>query len=169
MKKIICAALILTAAYTISAQDPSVTYKATSEVDYSMQVPVSIKTNFEATYPTATLVTWMPVGQDWWYASYKTQNNRVVRVYYSTEPWHMMRNNGFKASFPILNTFVPDEVITNAINTYGNNLYSITRRNPNESGEMYHITFIKNGVSEIALVNAQGVAYTDTQMSTTQH
>ena len=169
MKKIICAAIILTAAFTLSAQDPVVTYKATSEVDYSAQVPVSIKTNFETTYPTATLVTWMPVGEEWWYASYKTDNNRVTRVYYNTQPWYLMRNGGFKASFPVLNTFVPDGVITNAINTYGNNLYSITRRLPNGTDEMYHITFIKNGVSEIAVMNAQGVVFTDNKMSTTQH
>lgn len=169
MKKIICAAIILTAAYTLSAQDPVVTYKATSEVDYSAQVPVSIKTNFETTYPSATLVTWMPVGEEWWYASYKTDNNRVTRVYYNTQPWYLMRNGGFKASFPVLNTFVPDQVITNAINSYGNNLYSITRRLPNGTDEMYHITFIKNGVSEIAVMNAQGVVSTDTKMSTTQH
>ena len=166
MKKIICAALILTAAYTLSAQEP-VTYKAT-DVDM-VQVPVSIKTNFETTYPTATTVTWTPVGEDWWYASYKTDNNRVMRVYYNTQPWYLMRNGGFKASFPVLNTFVPDVVITNAINTYGNNLYSITRRLPNETEEMYHVTIIKNGVSEIALMNGQGVVYTDTKMSTTQH
>ena len=169
MKKIICAALILTAAYTLNAQDPVVTYKATSEVDYSAQVPVSIKTNFETTYPAATLVTWMPVGEEWWYASYKTDNNRVTRVYYNTQPWYLMRNGGFKASFPVLNTFVPDQVITNAINSYGNNLYSITRRLPNGTDEMYHITFIKNGVSEIAVMNAQGVVFTDNKMSTTQH
>lgn len=169
MKKIICAALILTAAYTLNAQDPVVTYKATSEVDYSAQVPVSIKTNFETTYPSATLVTWMPVGEEWWYASYKTDNNRVTRVYYNTQLWYLMRNGGFKASFPVLNTFVPDQVITNAINSYGNNLYSITRRLPNGTDEMYHITFIKNGVSEIAVMNAQGVVSTDTKMSTTQH
>lgn len=163
MKKIICAALIMAAAYTISAQEP-VTYKATTEVDYSTQVPVSIKTNFETTYPTATTVTWMPVGEEWWYASYKTDNNRVVRVYYNTQPWYLMRNGGFKASFPVLNTFVPDVVVTNAINTYGNNLYSITRRVSNGNEEMYHVTVIKNGVSEIAVMNGQGVV-----ASTTQH
>ena len=168
MKKIICAAFILTAAYTISAQEP-VTYKATSEVDYSAQVPVSIKTNFETTYPTATTVTWMPMGEDYWYASYKTDNNRIVRVYYNTQPWYLMRNGGFKASLPVLNTFVPDDVITNAINTYGNSLYSITKRNSVENVEMYHVTFIKNGVAEIATMNGQGVASTETKVTTTQH
>jgi hypothetical protein len=76
-----------------------------------------------------------------------------------------MRNGGFKASFPVLNTFVPDVVVTNAINTYGNNLYSITRRLPSGTEEMYHVTIIKNGVSEIAVMNGQGVVAS----STTQH
>ena len=168
MKKIICAALIMTAAYTVTAQDP-VTYQTTStNMDYSMQVPASIKANFQSAYPTTATVTWMPMGQDWWYATYKTDNNRIHRVYYNTEPWHLMRNNGFQASLPVLNTFVPDVVITNAINTYGNNLYSITRRLSNGNEEMYHVTVIKNGVSEITLMNSSGVVYTETQASSMQ-
>ena len=72
-----------------------------------------------------------------------------------------MRNNGFKASLPVFNTYVPDAVVINAINTFGNNLYSITRRLPNGDEEMYHVTVIKNGVSEIVMMNSQGVVYND--------
>jgi len=161
MKKILCAAIIMAAAYTVSAQEV-VTYKTnSSEFDYTAQVPTTIRENFQASYPTATAVTWMPMNSDWWYATYKTDNNRIVRVYYNTEPWHMMRGNGFKASLPVLNTYVPDLIITNAINTYGNNLYSITRRMSTGTDELYHVTVIKNGVAEITLMNSQGVVYTD--------
>ena len=168
MKKIICAILVLAAAYSVSAQEVVIYKTSGNGVDYSAQVPVSIKSNFEATYPTVTTATWMPMGEDWWYATYKTDKNRIVRVYYNTQPWYMMRNGGFMASLPVLNTYVPDVVITNAINTYGNNLYSITRRLSNGNEEMYHVTVIKNGVSEITLMNGQGVVYTDTKMSPTQ-
>ena len=161
MKKILCAAIILAVAYTVSAQEVVMSKTTTGEVDYSAQVPVTIKTNFAASYPTATTVTWMPMTSDWWYATYKSDNNRIVRVYYNTQPWYMMRGESFKASLPVLNTYVPDLVITNAINTYGNSLYSITRRVPNGNEEVYHVTVIKNGVSEIALMNAQGVVYTN--------
>lgn len=161
MKKIFFAAVILAAAYTVSAQEV-MTYKAnSSEFDYTAQVPTTIRENFQASYPTATTVTWMPMTNDWWYATYKTDNNRIVRVYYNTQPWYMMRGESFKASLPVLNTYVPDVVITNAINTYGNNLYSITRRLSTGSDELYHVTVIKNGVSEVTLMNAQGVVYTD--------
>ena len=161
MKKIFCAAIILAAAFTVSAQD-EVTYKTTtSEVDYSSQVPASIRANFTTNNPTTATVTWMPMTSDWWYATYKSDNNRIVRVYYNTQPWYMMRGESFKASLPVLNTYVPDVVITNAINAYGNNLYSITRRLSNGNDEVYHVTVIKNGVSEIALMNNQGVVFTD--------
>ena len=157
MKKIFFAAIIMAAAYTVSAQTV-VSYKtSTDDFDYSAQVPTEIRANFQTSYPTVTAVTWMPMSTDWWYATYKTDNNRIVRVYYNTQPWYMMRGESFKASLPVLNTYVPDLVVTNAINTYGNNLYSITRRLSTANEEMYHVTVIKNGVSEVTLMNGQGV------------
>src|SRR4030095_2092911 len=169
MKKIFCAAIILAAAYTVNAQEVTI-YKTNSEVDYSSQVPASIRANFATNNPTTATVTWMPMTSDWWYATYKTDNNRIVRVYYNTQPWYMMRGESFKASLPVLNTYVPDVVITNAINTYGNNLYSITRRLSNGNDEVYHVTVIKNGVSEITLMNGQGVVFTDVnKIQSSQH
>ena len=162
MKKFFLAAFTLAAAYTVNAQEV-MTYKTTgTDFDGNAQVPATIRANFQASYPNASSVIWMPMSTDWWYATYKTDNNRIVRVYYNTEPWHLMRGNGFKASLPVFNTYVSDLVITNAINTYGNNLYSITRRNSTGNEEMYHVTVIKNGVSEIVLMNSQGVVYNDT-------
>ena len=166
MKRIFCAAIILAAAYTMNAQEAVMYKTATSEFDHSAQVPASIKANFEASNPNITNVVWLPMSSDWWYATYKTDNNRIVRVYYNTQPWYMMRGESFKASLPVLNTFVQDAVITNAINTYGNNLYSITRRVSTGNEEMYHVTVIKNGVSEITMMNSQGVVYTNTNQPT---
>ena len=162
MKKIFCAAIILAATYTVSAQEVVVYKTITNDPDHSSQVPTVIRTNFQTSYPTATTVTWTPMTNDWWYATYKTDNNRIVRVYYSTQPWYMMRGESFKASLPVLNTFVPELVITNAINTYGNNLYSITKRLSTGNEESYHVTVIKNGVSEVIVMNGQAVVvYTD--------
>jgi hypothetical protein len=162
MKQIFCAAMILAATFTVSAQEVVAYKSTTSDVDYSSQVPTVIRANFQASHPTVTTATWMPVTKDWWYATYK-ENNRIVRVYYNTQPWYMMRGESFKASLPVLNTFVPDQVILNAINTYGNNLYSITQKLSIGNEEVYHVTVIKNGISEIILMNRQGVVvvYTD--------
>lgn len=161
MKRIFLAAFTLAAAYTVNAQELMVTKTNSSEFSYTTQVPASIRANFEASNPSTTNVVWLPMGTDWWYATYKTDNNRIMRVYYNTEPWHLMRNNGFKASLPVFNTYVPDLIVTNAINSYGNNLYSITRRNSTGTEEVYHVTVIKNGVSEIVMMNGQGVVMND--------
>jgi len=162
MKKIFFTAMILAATFTVSAQEVVAYKSTTSEFDHSSQVPAVIRANFQASYPTVTTATWMPVTNDWWYATYK-ENNRIVRVYYNTQPWYMMRGESFKASLPVLNTFVPDQVILNAINTYGNNLYSITKKLSTGDEEVYHVTVIKNGISEVILMNRQGVvvAYTN--------
>ena len=162
MKKIFCAAMVLAATFTVSAQEVVAYKSTTNDVDYSSQVPTVIRANFQASYPSVTTATWMPVTNDWWYATYK-ENNRIVRVYYNTQPWYMMRGESFKASLPVLNTFVPDQVILNAINTYGNDLYSITQRLSIGNEEVYHVTVIKNGISEVISMNRQGVVvvYTD--------
>jgi len=162
MKKIFCAAMILAATFAVSGQEV-VAYKSTTiDFDYSSQVPTVIRENFKASYPTVTTATWMPVTNDWWYATYKDKK-RIVRVYYNTQPWYMMRGESFLASLPVLNTFVPDVVITNAINTYGNDLYSVTKKLSTGNEESYHVTVIKNGVSEVILMNRLGVVvvYTD--------
>ena len=156
MKKIFCAAMVLTATFTVRAQEVVAYRSTTNDLDHSSQVPTVIRENFKTNYPTVTTATWMPVTNDWWYATYK-ENNRIARVYYNTQPWYMMRGESFKASLPVLNSFVPDQVILNAINTYGNNLYSITQRLSTGNEESYHVTVIKNGVSEVILMNRLGV------------
>lgn len=156
MKKIFCVAMILVATYTINAQEAVVYKTSYNNPDYSSQVPATFRTNFQLSYPTITTVTWIPMNDDWWYTTYNN-NNRIVRVYYSTQPWYMIRGESFKASLPVLNTFVPEQVIIDAVNTYGNNIYSITQRLSAGNEEVYHVTVIRNGVSEIILMNGQGI------------
>ena len=174
MKKIFCAAIMLATAYTLSAQEPvALRTTTTATVDYTSQVPVTIRTNFVAANPTVTQVTWMPMNTDWWYASYVTADNRMTRVYYNTQPWYMYepeRNEGFKVSLPVLNTYVPEDVITAAIRTYGNDLFGITARKPAEDGsQSYHVTLIKNGVSEIVLMDGDNMAASDAKKVQPQH
>ena len=162
--------MILAAVYTVCAQEAVVYTTTTVKPDYSSQVPTTIRTNFQVSNPTVTQVAWMPMGAntantEWWYASYLNNVNRITRVYYNTQPWYMyesQRNEGFKVSLPVLNTYVPDDVIATAIKTYGNDLFSITARKPDANGsQSYHVTLIKNGVSEIIMMNGQAVVYTD--------
>jgi hypothetical protein len=162
MKKIFCAAILATAVFTLSAQQPVVyTTTSTSTVDYTNQVPVVIRTNFQMANPTISEVRWMPISTEWWSASYNTDNNRMTRVYYNTQPWYMEpgRDNSFKVALPVLNTYVPEDVVASAIRTYGGDLFSITARKKDANGmQSYFVTLIKNGVSEIQEMSSDATA-----------
>ena len=168
MKKIFCAAIMLAAAYTLGAQEPAAfTTTSTTTVNYTSQVPMVISTNFQTSNPTVTQVTWMPMTTDFWYASYVNSDNRMTRVYYNTQPWYMYepsRNEGFKVALPVLNTYVPEDVITAAIKTYGNDLFSITAKKPEADGtQSYFVTLIKNAESEIVEMNGENTAMSKPQ------
>ena len=162
MKKIFCAIIMLGAVYTLSAQQP-VVYTTTSltTVDYTNQVPVVIRTNFQTANPAVTEVRWMPMGTEWWGVSYVTTDNRINRVYYNTQPWYMEpgRDVNFKVALPVLNTYVPEDVITSAIRIYGNDLVGITARKPDASGtQSYFVTLVRNGVFQIEELNSDKMA-----------
>lgn len=185
MKKIFFAAIMLVAAYTLYAQEPTVEkvkvkedktkvkYSDDTKVKYqatSTNAPMEITTSFEVAHPGVTVISWQPMG-DYWYATYKNENNRLIHVYYSTQPWYMYsmqeRNSGVIEALPVLNTFVPEAVITSAINTYGNDLYSITALKPTGTPGAegsYVITVVKNGVSDRVMMNGQGVVMNNRQL-----
>ena len=55
---------------------------------------------------------------------------------------------------------MPDDVVTNAVNTYGASLYSITALKPDANNNTaYEITLVKNGKMEMATMNANGTVY----------
>ena len=69
------------------------------------------------------------------------------------------RDNSFKVALPVLNTYVPEDVIAAAIRTYGNELAGITARKLEPNGmQSYFVTLIKNGVSEIQEMNTDRTA-----------
>jgi len=162
MKKIFLAAIMLVAAYTLYAQQTTVTYQATSTT-----VPVEIRSHFEANNPGVTVISWEPM-TDYWYVTYKGNNNRLVHTYYSTQIWYtfdMSRNGNYIVALPVLNSFVPESVITSAIDKYGNNLYSITAMKGTAGAEgNYVVTIIKNGVSDRVMLNGEGVVMNNRQM-----
>ena len=170
MKKIFLAAVILGAAYSVSAQEP-VVYRTVSvnDANYISQVPVTIRTNFQVANPTVTQVTWMPVNNEWWYASY---DKGITRVYYNTQPYYLEPNRdaSFKVALPVLNTYVPDDVIKTAINRFGGELFSITAKKPDENGMIsYHVTIIKNGVSEVVTLDGNNMVYNEINKTPEKH
>ena len=158
MKKIFLTAIVLAAAYTLSAQEVTV-YRATDINTF--QVPQSVQTSFRVNYPAATQVTWQPMGE-YWYTTYKEGNTSIVHVYYPSTEYYVGRDDNYKVVLPVLNTYVPEDVVINAINTYGNDLYSITAlKTAGSQDTMYEVTLIKDGTCEMVMMNGSGVASTN--------
>ena len=151
MKKLFFVAAMLAIVYIANSQDPMMNKSNNNDV------PASITTNFKETHPGVTVIAWEPMN-DWWCAAYKDNNNRLIHVYYNTQPWYLERNENFIEALPVLNTFVPEAVITSAINNYGNDLYGITTLKATVGADgNYVVTIIKNGVSDRVMMNGQGV------------
>lgn len=156
----------MTGAFSLGAQVVP-TYRATDMNTYA--VPVTIQTNFQATYPTATQVTWQPMN-DWWYATYTTDHRRISRVYYNTQPYYLYHNENYQIALPITNNYVPSEVIDQAVGQYGTDLYSITAVKIDTTENMaYQVTLIKGGLSERVVMNGSGLAMNNHNSSANQY
>lgn len=100
-------------------------------------VPSSIQSSFQRDYATASGVTWQQ-NNDWYRAVY-TSEGRNMQVYYDT------RGNSYKVALPVLNSFVPEEVISKAIAQYGHNIYAVNRVKVTDGKDAYQVTLIENG------------------------
>ena len=72
-----------------------------------------------------------------------------------------MINMQHTANFPILQSYVPDEVVSNAKNSYGERLYAIKQVKSGDGEDVYHVTLVDNGQTTVAWMGATGadVAY----------
>ena len=161
MKRIILSVFLIASAYALTAQEVTIYRLGTTTSNPGYTVPMDIRTSFQVTYPTVTTVTWEPM-KDYWVASY-TENNRVQHVYYNTQPWYLYNSPGasFHVSLPVLQTFVPDAVITTAINRFGNALYDITRMKGAANDEIYTVRLLENGVARNVWMDANGTEVVD--------
>jgi hypothetical protein len=172
MKKIFLATMLLAAAsYAMNAQvtdsvnrtainEPmkvKVYHLKNAQANEAYTAPTYIITDFERNYPGAvTYVVWEPVTY-LWRASYK-ENNRISHVYYNT--------NGvnYKVSLPVINSFVPEPVISAAINTYGTALYSINRMKPVGDIEIYQVRLMEDTIVSDTWMDSKGAVLTEAEV-----
>jgi len=150
MKKLFIAAGLLGIVSAASAQEVTMTRTSTN---FAYDVPAVIVTNFQTNHPTVTQVTRMPMNDDWWYATYTTEDNMINRVYYNTQPYYLDKETSFTVALPVLNTYVPDQIVREAVSKHGNNIYRITAGKLNGNDQTYYVTLIRNGQSEIVTLH----------------
>jgi len=153
MKRIILCVSLLASAIALSAQEIIVYRLGTTTSNPGYSVPMHIRTSFQTTHPDVTVVTWEPLS-DWWVASY-TEDNRIYHVYFNPA------GVNFNVALPVMQTYVPDAVITTAISKYGNALYDITRMKGASNQEVYQVRLLENGISRSVWLDANGTEVTD--------
>jgi hypothetical protein len=129
-------------------------------------VPNYVQTNFQAQHPNVSNLAWDRSTADWYHGYYTDANGRYTHVYYSTDPYYNVkyypeRVTGYIVSLPVLQTFVPDAVITTALNQYKQNLYDITGMKGNNNTDMYVVRVMDNGELKSMWMDANGTALTD--------
>lgn len=143
------------------------TYNDTSTSNYSAYgIPDYVQTNVRTQYPNASNLTWTSPTADWYHGYYSDANGRYTHVYYSKDPYYNSqyypeRVTGYTVSLPVLQTYIPDPVITTASNLYKQNLYDITALKGKDSQEVYQVRVQDNGELKSMWMDANGTALTD--------
>ena len=116
---------------------------------YELNVPMSIQTSFKTSYPAVTVNSWYQSG-DWYVARY-VDNGQIKQVSYREDGKVLTAMMS-----PVRKSFVPDEIVNQAIQKYGANLYAIGSSKGSDGQDMYHVTLIENGQSRTEWMNSDG-------------
>lgn len=139
--------------------------------------PDNIRMSFQSTYPDATNVTWetvtLPVFSQYWrtdlgpvkwytpmqgYRASYVANNRIMRVYYTD------RGKTYMSAGPVIESWVPEEVVTKVITQYGSNVYDVTMMKNSAKMDVYQVRYSENGNLATAYINADGSAATSSDV-----
>ena len=116
---------------------------------YELNVPTTIQASFKTSYPAVTVNSWYQSG-DWYVARY-VDNGQIKQVSYREDGKVLTAMMS-----PVRKSFVPDEIVNQAIQKYGANLYAIGSSKGSDGQDMYHVTLIENGQSRTEWMNSDG-------------
>jgi hypothetical protein len=148
MKKIFLGLAFTAVCFAATAQVKVYRLESVGE-NTAYAVPAYINTYFTNAYPSVTYVVWEPT-EELWRASY-LDNNRITHIYYNSA------GVNYRTSLPVLNTYVPEEVVKDAIDRYGTALYSITRMKGMDGTDLYQVGLLDNTMQGSVIINEEGV------------
>lgn len=117
-----------------------------------VMAPANVQMNFSKDFPTTTgnSYSWNQYG-DWFYTSYMN-NGRLTQYFYNPN------GNGYSLSLPVLNSYVPENIVTQALQRYGSTLYSISMVKTNDGVDAYQLGILDRGQMRTEIVGEDGVA-----------
>jgi hypothetical protein len=177
MKKILLATVFAAGSFVMFAQDKTTNqtnptnttdpvYSTNSTGTYNAYgVPDYVIWDLRNDYPDATDIMWQQGTTDW-YHGYFLRNGRYTNMYYSTDPYYNVqyypeRVTGVSVALPVLQTYVPDDVVNTAVNMYKQNLYDITAMKGSDRQDIYQVRILENGQVRSVYMDPSGASVTD--------
>lgn len=141
---------------TTANMDASASMNSTSaNMAYGVAVPnlpANVQMRFNQDFPNNVnnTYTWNQYGD--WFHTYYMGNGRLTQYFYDT------RGNGYSLALPVIESYVPEDVIEKALNKYGSNLYSIGMVKTADGNNTYQIGLIRDGQMSMQYLDENGVS-----------
>lgn len=118
-------------------------------------LPANVQMRFSQDFPTGAnnQYSWNQYG-DWFHTHY-VNNGRLWQYFYS------QRGDGYALVLPVLHSYVPENIINNAIQKYGSSLYSISMVRTQGDSNTYQVGLIQGGQLNMQYLNESGATVND--------
>jgi hypothetical protein len=129
-------------------------YNANAYTPYSgtavSSLPMNVQMRFNQDFPTSVnnQYAWNQYG-DWFHTHYRA-NGRSMHYFYD------QKGSGYALALPVIQTYVPEEIIDKALNKYGATLYSIGMVKAVDTGNVYQLGIIERGQMRMEYLNESG-------------
>ncbi len=113
-------------------------------------LPYNVKNNFSKDYSTTSnsQYTWNQYGD--WFTTHYTNNGRMTQYFYDD------RGRGYSLSLPVIQTYVPEDIIDKALQKYGSHLYSISMVKTADGNNAYQMGLLDRGQLHNEYLNEGG-------------
>jgi len=118
-------------------------------------LPANVQTRFGQDFPAGAnnQYSWNQYG-DWFHTHY-ISGGRLWQYFYS------QRGDGYALVLPVIQTYVPENIISSAIQKYGSSLYSIAMVKTNNGNNAYQIGLLQGGQMNMQYLDENGATVAD--------
>jgi hypothetical protein len=118
-------------------------------------LPANIQYHFNQDFPAGVnnQYSWNQYGD--WFHTYYMNNGRLTQYFYD------QRGNGYSLALPVLETYVPENIVSSALQKYGSQLYSIAMVKTNNGQNAYQIGLLQGGQMNMQYLDENGATVAD--------
>lgn len=118
-------------------------------------LPMNIQMRYNQDFPSNvnTPMSWSQYGD--WFNTYYKNNGRLTQYFYD------QRGNGYSLALPVLQTYVPEDIVQKALDKYGANLYSISLVKTPAGSNAYQVSLIHGGQMMMDRLDDNGASVTN--------